>query len=398
MNGTKKLLWQRKMSDRWRKEYEEAFCKLVGAEGARAFTRGRQALVILLKTFGVGRGDKVGVCGFTCLSVVEAVKVCGATPVYLDVDEHLCINHQDVLRQLPGSLKVVILQHTFGIPGRLEKLISACREINAIIVEDCAQALGCSWNDTPLGKFGEAAIYSFQWGKPYTTGRGGMLTVNSFDLLCEVDKQIGRIAQPMLFKHDLILACQRAGFSKLSGSKFEYMTRLFYCKLREKGLIKGTLKLDSDFSLSPGYVRLSGSFMPRAGLSQLKKWPELQRLRRKNTDLIRERFLEAGLPLWPVPTEAEVTMLRYPILVPRKDEILEKARRAMLDIAGWYCTPVHPIQNDELTKVDYQLGSCSKAEEMIRRLVHIPTGLALNRRSLEAMTRIIQESFGNANE
>ena len=117
------------MSKSYRREYEEVFCELVGAAGARAFGLGRQALVILLKALGVETGDRVGVCGYTCLSVAEAVKVCGATPIYLDVDKHLCIEPEEILRQEYGSLKIVILQHTFGIPGRLEALLSACDKI-----------------------------------------------------------------------------------------------------------------------------------------------------------------------------------------------------------------------------------------------------------------------------
>lgn len=63
------------MSNSPRREYEAAFGKYVGVLGARAFGLGRQALVILLKALGVNGGDKIGVCGFTCFSVAEAVKV-----------------------------------------------------------------------------------------------------------------------------------------------------------------------------------------------------------------------------------------------------------------------------------------------------------------------------------
>jgi len=381
-----------------RAEYQKAFSQLVGAAGARAFVLGRQGLVIIMKALGIKPGDKVGVCSFTCFSVIEAVKRCGAVPVYLDVDEHLCINPQEILWQSAGSLKVVILQHTFGVPGRLDELLSACKKIGAKVIEDCAHSLGCSWEGEPLGKFGEGAIYSFQWGKPYTTGRGGMLTVSSPDLLSEVDEQIAKLAQPMCFRNDLFLACQRVGFSMLCNCKLEYSGRLFYRKLREKGLIKGSARFDGDFAIFPGYVRLAGSLMSSAGLSQLKKWSELQRVRRQNTDLIKDNFLKAGLPLWPVAPKAEVTMLRYPVLVPNKDQVLDEARRAMLDIAGWYSTPVHPVRNEELAKVDYRLGSCPRAEEMIRRVVHVPTGYGLNSRSLEAITRIIRKNFDDRSE
>ena len=135
------------MADFYRKKYEEEFCQFVDAGGARAFGLGRHALVILLKALGIMQDDKIGVCGFTCLSVIEAIKVCGAIPVYLDVDEHLCIDPQKILQQGKNSLKAVILQHTFGNPGRLEQLLNACGKIGAKVIEDCAHSLGCTWNN-----------------------------------------------------------------------------------------------------------------------------------------------------------------------------------------------------------------------------------------------------------
>jgi dTDP-4-amino-4,6-dideoxygalactose transaminase len=372
-------------------EYEKAFCKLIGATGARAFGLGRQALVILLKALGVNAGDKIGVCGFTCLSVAEAVKVCGAIPVYLDVDEHLCINPQEILRQENGSLKVVILQHTFGIPGRLEQLLSACKKIRAKVVEDCAHSLGCTWKGVPLGSFGEGAIYSFQWGKPYTTGQGGMLTVNSKELLDEVDRQIGGLALRPSVKSELILECERRVYLILAGSQLESYIRYVYKKLRDMGFVKGSFKLDNEFCLYPGYVRFTGETTAKTGLKQVKNWPQLQQLRRENAEKIKESFSKAGLALWPVPAEADVTMLRYPILTPHKSRILKDAYKQKLDIAGWYISPVHPLQGNDLAKVNYHNGNCQRAEDMISQLVHLPTGLTLNKKGLEVMVRIISQ-------
>ena len=379
------------MTDKNRKKYEAVFSEMVGAAGARAFGLGRQAMVVLLKALGVEEGDKIGVCSFTCLSVAEAVKVCGAIPVYLDVDEHLCIAPREILQQKAGSLKVVILQHTFGIPGRLDELLAACEKIGAKVVEDCAHSFGCSWKGEPLGKFGEGAIYSSQWGKPYSTGQGGMLTVNSKELLDEVDMQIEQWGLPASRKSELILECQRRVYSILSGLKMEYHLRYMYVKLRDAGLVKGSFKLDCDFSLYRGYVRFAGEMTAKVGLKQLENWPKLKQLRRQNTEMIEEHSNKAGLPLWPKPDEADVTMLRYPILTPYKSRIVQHARKQKLDAASWYMSPIHPLQGDDLARVGYHSGSCRKAEDMIRQLVHLPTGCWLNKQNLEAMVKIISK-------
>ena len=124
----------------------------------------------------------------------------------------------------------------------------------------------------------------------------------------------------------------------------------------------------------------------------MKNWPQLKQLRRENVEKIKESFSKAGLALWPVPAEADVTMLRYPILTPHKSRILKDAYKQKLDIAGWYISPVHPLQGNDLTKVNYHNGNCQRAEDMISQLVHLPTGLTLNKKGLEAMVRIISQN------
>ena len=377
------------MSNSQPREYEEAFSRCVGASAARAFGLGRHALVILLKALEVKEGDKIGICSFTCLSVAEAVKVTGATPIYLDVDEYLCIGPQEILRQGAGSLKVVILQHTFGIPGRLEELLTACERIGAKVIEDCAHSLGCYWRGEQLGRFGEGAIYSFEWGKPYSTGQGGMLTVNSMELLDEVDRCIEKLVFPASTKSELMLECERRVYPILGNSKLKSYLQYKCKKLRDTSLFKGSSTPKDEFCFYRGYVRSMGNMTAKAGLEQLENWPKLKQLRCEHTDMIEEHLSKAGLALWPKPAGADVTMLRYPVLTAHKSRVLELARAQKLDIAAWYTSPVHPLQGDNLAKVNYRVGSCQKAEEMIKQFVYLPTGLTLNKQKLEAMIRII---------
>jgi perosamine synthetase len=376
----------------YRSDYEAKFAQIVGVAGARAFGLGRHALVILLKAIDVHEGDKIGVCSFTCLSVIEAIKVCRATPVYLDVDEYLCIDPQEILRQEPGALKVVILQHTFGNPGQLEQLLAACDRIGAKVVEDCAHSLGCSWNDKQLGQWGEGAIYSFQWGKPYTTGQGGMLTVNSTHLLDKVDQQIRASAAYASLKSEIILACERCVYPLLGQSKLECFLRYNYSWLRNRLITKELSLLKGDFPPYQGYPKLAGEMTAKTGLNRLENWHKLRQIRRANTVMIEKYFNKAGLLLWPKQSQANITMLRYPLLTQKKWEIINMAGKQGLDIAGWYTSPVHPLHGDDLTKVDYAKGSCRKAEAMINQLIHLPTGLFLNEHKLEAMLKIIRSN------
>ncbi|MGA2173317.1 MAG: DegT/DnrJ/EryC1/StrS aminotransferase family protein [Sedimentisphaerales bacterium] len=374
-----------------RKKYEKTFTEFVGTVGARAFAHGRQAMVILLKALDIKEGDKVGVCGYTCISVAEAVKVCGAIPVYLDVDENLCIEPREILRQKPGEIKVVILQHTFGVPGQLEELLKACDKIGAKVIEDCAHALGCSWKGRPLGQFGQGAIYSFEWGKPYTTGQGGMLTVNSIQILEKVDDLIKSFASPVSLWNQLILRFERYLYPILGRSKIGgYVFRICNILRLVDFTTTHAAGPEGGICFSHGYIRIQDKWTAAVGLRRLHEWPQLMQLRRDNTAMIEQHLKNADLALWPRPEDANVTLLVYPIMVSCKTELLQEARRLKLDITVWYESPVNPLKGNDLSKVNYYMGMCPKAEDMIRYLVYLPTGPGLNRQKLQQTFSVVK--------
>jgi perosamine synthetase len=368
------------MSDYWLRKYEEAFAKFAEARGARAFMLGRHALAVLLKALNVQPGDNVGVCGFTCLAVVEAIKVCGAIPVYLDIDEHLCIEPQEILIHPPGSFKVVILQHTFGNPGRFEELLAACNKIGARIIEDCAHSPDGMWNNIKLGTFGEAAV-----------GQGGLLTVNSDALLEKVDDKIKQLASPAARKSELIWTYLKKAYSPLHQSRLDCFLGYNYSRLR--GILNHTNKsfLKNGFPPLSGYIRPADEMKAKAGLQKLENLPRLRQTRLENMAMIEEYFKKAGLTLWPRQPQANITMMRYPLRIFKKWEKVHQAGMRGLDLAGWYSSPVHPLGEIDLAKVDYHPGMCHRSEGTIERLVHLPTDASLNNNKLEAIMKIIQK-------
>lgn len=377
-----------------RTDYEEAFAGLVEARAVRAFGLGRQGLVVLLRALGVRDGQRVGICGFTCLSVPEAVLVAGGEPVYLDVDGVLCIDPGSLRTIEPGGLDVLIVQHTFGLPGRLDELLAGAERIGCVTVEDVCHALGGTYKTKRLGTFAKASIYSSQWGKHYSTGQGGLLAINDAALVGEVDAVIDEIARPMDDKEDIVLAAQRTVHGLFNGASSEMVLRRIYAKLSKLGLVKGSFSRELDCSLE-GYVRLAGPRICDAGLRQLGGWEQNKRLRMDNSYVIAEAVERIGLPRWAVPVECEPVMLRYPMYVRGKRAVLANAEAARIDLAGWYESPVHPLSGEGLRRVKYNPGACPASEGRIRELVHLPTGRTFSRkmlnRAMEIVARIEQD-------
>jgi perosamine synthetase len=377
------------MKENLLKQYQEQFADFVGVKAARAASLGRQSLALLLRALDIHGGDKVGICAFTCFSVIEAVMVTGATPVYLDVDEHLCIDPDEILKYPKNSLKAVILQHTFGNPGRLEDLINACNHINAPIIEDCAHAIGCYWNKRHLGHFGKGAIFSFEWGKPYTTGQGGMLTVNSDNLLSKIDELLNKYAIDQDRKSAVVLEIQRKIRPIMIKTNLEFRIRSLYKFLKNKRSVSRDFKIDFNLNLENGYIKIPDRMTIKEGLKQLNKYPGILKQRRKNVEFLETLLEKKDLSKWHREEPADITMLRYPLFVNNKHELLKIASNKGWDVGGWYNSPVHPIENENLIKVKYVQGSAAKSEEFIKRLIHFPT----NNIKVEQLKRIIDTLF-----
>lgn len=366
------------MPDYYRRKYEDAFAEFKNARGARAFAFGRHALATLLRALDVHPGDKVGVCAFTCLAVVEAVKVCRAIPVYLDIDEHLCIDPAEILIQDKGALKAVILQHTFGNPGRLDDLLAACRKIDTIIIEDCAHSLHSGWSEHKLGTFGTGAVC-----------QGGMLTVNSDELLEKVDEQIELLAKPTPTQSELLPAFLKMFYHPFHHTRIDCFLGYNYSRVRGLLRSQGSSFIKDGWPELIGFPRLSGEIKAKAGLKQLENHESLRQMRLENTAMLERFFSDAGLTLCPRQPKAELSLMRYPLRVYKKWEKVHAGGIRGLDVAGWYNTPIHPLTGDDLAKVNYKIGSCPRSEGTIERLVHLPTDSSINKNKLESIMRIL---------
>ena len=111
--------------------------------------------------------------------------------------------------------------------------------------------------------------------------------------------------------------------------------------------------------------------------------------RRENKKRVEDRLRTAGLPLWPIPAEADTTLLGYPILTSRKARTLAEARRRKLDISGGFDRPVYPLNFRDLADVDYVSGCCPRAERLARQLVHIPTASTVIDHTLRYATEVL---------
>ena len=179
--------------------FEEQIAEFTEAKYAIATVSGTAALHACLAAIGVTQGDEVIIPPLTFVATGNAVKYCGAEPVFLDVEPitgTICpealrhfllnattsVNGRLVNKISKRTIKACIAMHTFGHPARLFELSEICKSFDIDLIEDAAEALGSRIKDSHVGNVGRLSTYSFNGNKIITTGGGGMITTNDEEL------------------------------------------------------------------------------------------------------------------------------------------------------------------------------------------------------------------------
>ncbi len=161
--------------------FERAFAERVGAGHGVAVSSCTTALHLALHALGTGPGDEVVVPSFSFIATANAVRYCGATPVFADVDEVTGnLTAETVAPVLSSRTKAVLAVHQGGTPADIASLREACGEIP--VLEDAACAAGSTLGGRPVGAGALLAAWSFHPRKLLTTGEGGMITTDDGDL------------------------------------------------------------------------------------------------------------------------------------------------------------------------------------------------------------------------
>ncbi len=158
--------------------FEEEFSSVVAGRTCVAVNSGTSALHLALVASGIGGGDEVVVPSFTFAATANAVRLCGATPVFADIDpETFNLDPSATAAAVTSRTAALMPVHLFGNPAPMSDLRQIAERHGLLLVEDAAQAHGASLDEVPAGALGDVAAFSFYATKNMTTGEGGMVVV-----------------------------------------------------------------------------------------------------------------------------------------------------------------------------------------------------------------------------
>jgi perosamine synthetase len=161
-------------------QFEEIIRDFVGARFACATSNGTTALHLAFLALGIGPGSEVIVPGFAYLGAANIALLCGARPVFAEVDPATwCLTAKEVERALTPRTKAVVAIHTYGNMCEMDALKALLAEKEIPLIEDAAEALGSSYQGEAAGSLGVIGTYSFHATKTITTGEGGMVVTDN---------------------------------------------------------------------------------------------------------------------------------------------------------------------------------------------------------------------------
>jgi perosamine synthetase len=161
------------------KRFEEGFARFCGVKHAIATNNGTTAIHLALVALGIGPGDEVILPTLTYVATANAVRYCGATPVFVDCDEEtLNIDVRAIADKITSRTRAIIPVHLYGHPVDMDPILELAAEHNLYVVEDAAEAHGAKYKGKVVGSIGNCATFSFYGNKILTTGEGGMVTTD----------------------------------------------------------------------------------------------------------------------------------------------------------------------------------------------------------------------------
>lgn len=172
-------------------EVERIAAEKIGRKYAVALSSGTAALHLAMKLAGIKQGDKVFCSDMTFDATVNPVVYEGGMPVFIDTENDTWNMDPVALEkafEIYPDVKVVVVAHLYGTPGKIDEIKGICDKHGAVIVEDAAESFGATYKGKQTGTFGNYSIISYNGNKVITGSSGGMLLTDDLEVANKVRK------------------------------------------------------------------------------------------------------------------------------------------------------------------------------------------------------------------
>lgn len=368
------------------KIFENDFKNYFNFNSVFSLNSGRSSLLVILEALGIEKDDEVIVQAFTCNAVINPILKRGAIPIYVDIDETLNIDPLEIEKKINKKTKAIIIQHTFGMPAKIEEVKNICTKHNLYLIEDCAHALGAKYNNKYCGTFGDIAFFSFGRDKVISCVYGGMIGVNNLELKQKIETIYNKLNYPNekwvnnQLRHPIIMnlfVLPLYNFLNIGKIILELSIRLNL-------ISKAVTKPEYVGKLPENFPEKMPSSLAKLAHHQFKK---LERFNEHRKEIAEYYHKELG-GVFNIKEGA--IYLKYPLITPDGNQIIESVEKYGIMLEdGWRKNIIVPPKTI-LCEMNYKKGECPKGEEVSDKIIILPTHINITKEIAEKIVYLLK--------
>ena len=363
-------------------KFEKTFAEMIGNGKCISYASARMGFYEIMRQLKIKDKDEIIILGSTCSVMTNAIKRLGAIPIYSDIDlDTLGSDYESIKKLINIKTKIIIAQHSFGIPCNIEPILKIAKLNKIFLLEDCALSFDSSIGELKVGNFGDAAIFSTDHTKPINTIIGGMVYTknnNFFTNLKLSKKHIKEISYKKQNALWLQFLNERKKRNPKNTGKIFITSFIENIKKKYFGKVEPFLTDDYSLSFKSSYPYPSNmpTFIAAIGIIELKKWHKNKKLRTKYLMHLIKLFqkYQIKIPNSYFNENLKIVPLRFVWLNESKYLTIKKMDRFIDTSSFWFKKPIIATEIS-LLKFNYIKGMCPKSEFMSEKICNIPCNL-----------------------
>lgn len=187
-------------------QFEENFCKFLGAKHGVAVTNGTAALELSCRALSLEPGDEIITPAYSFVSSATSIFAARCIPVFVDLDpETLLISPDRIEEAITPRTRAIVAVHLDGYACDMDRIMEIAKKHNLYVIEDCARAPGAEWRGQKVGTIGHFGCFSYWTSKHMSAGEGGFISSNHselFNVASGIMNQ-GRMQNEDFYQHDI---------------------------------------------------------------------------------------------------------------------------------------------------------------------------------------------------
>ena len=385
-----KLIFQTWSWKKQKKDYslllEKRFKEYLKTDYVFSFNSGRSCLMAILNSLNLEENDEVLLQAFTCNAAVNPIIWSHLKPIFIDVDEGTFnMDAEDLKKKITLKSKAVIVQHTFGLPAYMDKILEICNKHNLILIEDCAHSLGAEYKGKKTGTLGNVSFFSFSRDKIISSVYGGVAVTNNKELAEKIKQYQEKISYPScfwIFQQLIHPVLMNSLILPIYGFLGKYLLILF----QSMHVLSKAVHWKEKRGLKPNYFPKK---MPNAlAVLALKQFEKLEKFNKHRKEL--SSFYRKELSSFRLPEDTEQIYLRFTIKHPKAHEIIKKAWQKNILIGDWYTSVIAP-DDTKIEKIGYTATTCLKAEKLSKETLNLPTHINISEKDAQKIIEFLKQ-------